>query len=133
MLPKRFQHRKNYPAPVGVHRNSFNIVKSSVFVGVKLLVQLIEIHHFQKNTPVEPSFRKIVDKGAGGVVLIYNIQHKFIGSELIGIQIIDVFHHQIPRWQIWRKIGPFKQFQHQSLGRLNPVGGELSNLEYFPG
>jgi len=126
---ERLQHRENNPPRGGVDRDPLNIVENSVTVRILLLVEFVEVHDVQQDIPLDSSFRDIVDVSPGGIVHIDHVKVEIGAAELVGIEVVDVFHHQVPGGEPGGEVGPLDQLEDQGLRGVDPVGRKLSNLK----
>ena len=129
---KRLNHRKIDAAVGGVHRHARHKVEHSVAAlhVVVFAVQIVQTHQVQQLGVLDFLAQKGVREFAHtrAVVVIFNLEHKILGVELVGVERINVLHHQVPIGIFGCEVAAFQKFDNQVVGVGNTIAGELTNL-----
>ena len=129
---KRLNHRKIDATVGGVHRHTRNKVEIAVtaFNIVVFAVQVVQTHQVQQLGVLDFLTQKGVREFPHPrfVVVIFNLEHKILSVKLIGIERINVLHHQVPVGIFGCEVAAFQKFDNQVVGVGDAVAGELTNL-----
>ena len=99
--------------------NALDEVKLAVGHFFELGVGVVEVKNLNQHRAVDVADFHIVEFRAGFVVVVFDLEVKILAAQLVGVEGIDVFHHQLPIGQFRRKRRTAQQFEYQHLRRID--------------
>ncbi|CRH71597.1 Uncharacterised protein [Chlamydia trachomatis] len=99
----------------------------ALIVGIKA----VEIHHLKQWLAIDGTCGNVIELGACGVAQILNIELEILGLHLIGSKRVDIFHHQVPHGQSWRRGCALQHFHKERLRSAVDVSRKFTHLIGF--
>ena len=96
--------------------------------GVVLCGQVIQTHQVEQRDAFDRTFSEIAIRCAVGVAVVEDVQHKVLRTNLVGPDVVDVLHHQVPNGHLCVHRSAFQQLSHQHLGCVDALVGEFTDL-----
>ena len=110
----------------GSGRRPVDIVEQTIRILVLALVQTVEAEQLDQRHAAGRG--EIPCRNTPVVTGIHDVESEILPAELIGIERIDVLHHQIPKRGIRIQHGRFQQLDNQYLRILNSLIGKFPYL-----
>ena len=96
--------------------------------GVVLRGQVVQAHQVQQSDAFHRALSEIAVRRAVGVTVVEDVQHEVLRPDLVGPDVVDVFHHQVPDGHLGVHRGAFQQLGHQYFWRVDALVGEFTDL-----
>ncbi len=125
---KGLQDGQDHPASLAQDCNPLDVVKQSIWEGVVVAVDMVQIQHLNQQLVLDRRFGQEGNGQARFVVSVQHLQAEILGRKLEGIQAVHVLHHQVPNGRLHIEQGVLQQLQYQRLGRDNTVVGKFADL-----
>ena len=135
MLAERFQHREEDAAIRRVDGTSLRgcVVQEvehaiAARSGVVLRGQVVEAHEVKQRNAFRRAFGEVAHRGSVGVAIVEDVQQEVLRADLIGPEVVDVFHHQVPDGHLRVDRGAAQELGDQYIGCVDALVGELTHL-----
>ena len=127
-VAERLDYREDDAATAGLYGIAFDEVKLAVWVCLLVIVQTVQIHHFQQGCLLEWVFWYVTEAYTCGVAQELDVQFEFLSLHRLSIQAIHVLHHQVPVADAWGVACVLQQLDVQCLVVVLLVGREFTHL-----
>ena len=97
---------------------------------IVVVVEFVHVHHPDQQLIVQVALGQKWNGHSGLVVHVEHVQAEILLIQLISIQAVYVFHHQIPDRGLDVEDGALEHLGHQGLWRIDPIVGKFTDLIY---